>query len=70
MLIKKELLIPKVYLSLLTENKWNIDSILEEAVRTHIFELTAKQVKTANVDICEQDLDAIVKEAVEWARSH
>jgi hypothetical protein len=39
-------------------------------VRTHILDLTAEQAKAANANINEDDLSAIVEEAVEWARSH
>ena len=43
-----------------------------EAVRVHILEyileLTADQVKEANIAISQSDLAAIVEEAVEWAR--
>lgn len=70
MLIKKEVLAQKAYLSLLAKDKRNIKSIREEAVRTHIFELTAEQAKAANANVSEQDLATMVEEAVEWARSH
>ncbi len=50
--------------------KGDLSRFVEEAVRTHILELTADQAKAANVDISDDDLSAIVEEAVEWARNH
>lgn len=50
--------------------KGDLSRFIEEAVRTHILELTAEQTKAANVDISEDDLSAIVEEAIEWARNH
>jgi len=50
--------------------KGDLSRFVEEAVRTHILELTADQAKAANANINEQDLSAIVEEAIEWARHH
>lgn len=50
--------------------KGDLSRFVEEAVRTHILELTADQVKSANANMSEADLYTIVEEAVEWARSH
>jgi len=30
----------------------------------------ADQIKTANINVSEEDLSAIVEEAVQWARNH
>lgn len=49
--------------------KGDLSRFVEEAVRTHILELTVEQAKAANVNINEDDLSAIVEEAVEWARN-
>lgn len=48
--------------------KGDLSSFIEEAVRAHIFELTANQAKTANVHIDEIDLSSMVAEAIDWAR--
>lgn len=48
--------------------KGDLSRFVEEAVRTHILELTAEQVKAANANVSEEDLSAIVKEAIEWSR--
>lgn len=45
-----------------------VSRFVEEAVRAHIFELTVQQAKAANANVSESELDAIVDEAVEWAR--
>ncbi|TAK73999.1 MAG: methionine repressor-like protein [Gammaproteobacteria bacterium] len=50
--------------------KGDLSRFIEEAVRTHILELTADQTKAANANISEEDLAAIVEEAIEWARNH
>jgi hypothetical protein len=49
--------------------KGDLSRFVEEAVRTHILELTVDQAKAANANINEDDLSAIVDEAVEWARN-
>lgn len=49
--------------------KGDLSRFIEEAVRAHILELTAEQVKTANAKVSEGDLSAMVDEAVQWARS-
>ena len=50
--------------------KGDLSRFIEEAVRAHILELTAEQVKTANAGMNEPDLAALVDEAVQWARNH
>jgi hypothetical protein len=50
--------------------KGDLSRFVEEAVRTHILELTADQTKAANAEVSEDDLSAIVEEAIEWARNH
>jgi ribbon-helix-helix protein len=48
--------------------KGDLSRFVEEAVRIHILELTVDQAKAANANIDENNLSAIVDEAVEWAR--
>lgn len=50
--------------------KGNLSRFIEEAVRSHILELSAEQAKAANANVSEADLAAIVAEAVRWAREH
>ena len=50
--------------------KGDLSRFIEEAVRSHILELTAENAKAANADVSETDLSAMVQEAVQWARSH
>ena len=50
--------------------KGDLSRFVEEAVRAHILELTADQAKEANKGMNENDLLAIVEEAVDWARNH
>lgn len=50
--------------------KGDLSRFIEEAVRAHILELTADQAKAANIQVGEDDLAAMVEEAVQWARNH
>lgn len=50
--------------------KGDLSRFIEQAVRAHILELTAEQAKSANMDVSEADLTAIVAEALQWARDH
>ncbi len=50
--------------------KGDLSRFIEQAVRAHILELTAEQAKSANMDVSEADLTAIVSEALQWARDH
>ncbi|MCX7173776.1 MAG: ribbon-helix-helix domain-containing protein [Proteobacteria bacterium] len=49
--------------------KGELSRFIEEAVRSHILELTAEDAKAANADVNEVDLAAIVADAVQWARN-
>lgn len=49
--------------------KGELSKFIEEAVRSHILELTAEDAKAANANINEAELAAIVAEAVLWARN-
>ena len=48
--------------------KGDLSRFIEEAVQAHILELTAEQAKSANADISEAELTAMVDEAIQWAR--
>jgi hypothetical protein len=50
--------------------KGDLSRFIEDAVRAHILELTAEQVKASNADVSESDLTSMVEEAVLWARNH
>ncbi|MFC5474969.1 ribbon-helix-helix domain-containing protein [Paraherbaspirillum soli] len=50
--------------------KGDLSRFIEEAVRAHILELTAEQVKAANAGVSEGELAAIIDEAVQWASNH
>ncbi|MER2471672.1 ribbon-helix-helix domain-containing protein [Photorhabdus laumondii] len=47
--------------------KGDLSRFIEEAVRSHILELTVEQVKVANTDVSEMELASIVDEALDWA---
>ncbi|MEO8545902.1 MAG: ribbon-helix-helix domain-containing protein [Burkholderiaceae bacterium] len=50
--------------------KGDLSRFIEEAVRSHILELSAEQTKAANINVSEADLTAIVAESLQWARAH
>jgi hypothetical protein len=50
--------------------KGDLSRFIEEAVRSHILELSAEHAKAANANVSEIDLTAIVAESVQWAREH
>lgn len=49
--------------------KGDLSRFIEEAVRAHILALTAEQAKTANRDLSEEALAAIVEEALYLPRT-
>ena len=49
--------------------KGDLSRFIEEAVRSHMLELTAEQAKDANIDISEANLDLMLDEALDWART-
>ena len=48
--------------------KGDLSRFIEEAVRSHIFELTAEQAKKNNVNVSELDLTSMIDEALDWVR--
>lgn len=49
--------------------KGDLSRFIEEAVRARIFEMTAERAKAANADVPEAELEAMIDEALEWARN-
>ncbi|MCP5208496.1 MAG: ribbon-helix-helix domain-containing protein [Hahellaceae bacterium] len=47
--------------------KGDLSRFIEEAVKSHILELTAEQVKASNTNVSETDMASIIDEALEWA---
>jgi hypothetical protein len=50
-------------------HKGDLSRFVEEAVRAHILELTADEIKSANKKIKEKKLKQIVEETLDWARN-
>lgn len=50
--------------------KGDLSRFIEEAVRAHILELTAKQAKEANAAIGEADLTGAIDEALRWVNKN
>ena len=44
--------------------KGDLSRFIEEAVRSHILELTADQIKTANANVSEADLTSMIDDAL------
>lgn len=49
--------------------KGDLSRFIEEAVRAHLFALSAQETKAANASISEAHLGAIVNEALGWAKN-
>ncbi|NMG17821.1 ribbon-helix-helix domain-containing protein [Aromatoleum bremense] len=49
--------------------KGDLSRFIEEAVCTHILELSAEEAKAANAEVSESDIAAMVDEALGWARA-
>ena len=49
--------------------KGDLSRFIEEAVRSHILELSAEQAKASNEGISEDELSSMVDEALDWARN-
>ena len=47
----------------------DLSRFIEEAVRAHLLELTAEQVKSVNSDFSETEINLAVDEALQWARN-
>jgi hypothetical protein len=49
--------------------KGELSRFIEDAVRKEVFQRTVAEVKAANAHIPQEELEAIIDEAVEWARA-
>ncbi len=50
-------------------HKGDLSRFIEDAVRTRLFDITVDQAKAANAGVSEDELTAMIDEAVEWARA-
>jgi hypothetical protein len=48
--------------------KGDLSRFIEEAVQSHILELSAEQAKIANANVSEEELTSMVDEALKWVR--
>lgn len=48
--------------------KGDLSRFIEEAVRAHIFELTARQAKESMSGLNESETTALIDDALDWAR--
>jgi predicted glycosyltransferase len=51
-------------------HKGDLSRFIEEAVRAYLFERAVNQAKKAAADMSEEELNALIDEAVQWAREH
>jgi D-Tyr-tRNAtyr deacylase len=52
------------------DSKNDLSFFVEKIVRTYIFDDAIRQAKAATAGMDENELDAIIDEAVQWARRH
>lgn len=50
--------------------KGDLSRFIEEAVRTYLLQKSVEQAKTASNGMGESELNALIVEAVQWARKH
>ena len=50
--------------------KGDLSRFIEDAVKSHILELTAEQVKTSNANVSETDMTSMINEALDWAHKN
>ena len=51
-------------------SKGDLSRFIEEAVRTYLLQKTVEQAKSATNGLGESELNALIDEAVQWARKH
>lgn len=51
-------------------SKGDLSRFIEEAVRTYLLQKTVEQAKSATNGMGESELNALIDEAVQWARKH
>ncbi|MDA8165333.1 MAG: methionine repressor-like protein [Desulfobacteraceae bacterium] len=47
--------------------KGDLSRFIEEAVRTRVFDETAREIKAQNAEIAPEEIDQAVAEALDWA---
>ena len=50
--------------------KGDLSRFIEDAVRSHMLELSAEEAKEVNAGLAEADLAAMIDEALDWAKAH
>jgi hypothetical protein len=50
--------------------KGDLSRFIEEAVRSYLLEKAVEQAKSASNGMGESELNALIDEAVQWARKH
>ena len=50
--------------------KGDLSRFIEDAVRAYLFEQAADQAKAIAAGLSETEVDALIEEAVQWAREH
>jgi hypothetical protein len=59
----------RVFLANHGGRKGDLSRFIEEAVKARIFQQTVDEIKSANKDLPETDINALIDEALDWARS-
>ncbi|MFT4256687.1 MAG: ribbon-helix-helix domain-containing protein [Pseudoxanthomonas sp.] len=50
--------------------KGDLSKFIEAAVRDYLFERTVEDIKQANADLSEDEMNDLIDEAVAWARKN
>lgn len=58
----------RLFLAATGGKKGDLSRFIEEAVRAHLLESAVEQAKQAATSMNEQELDALIDDAVQWAR--
>lgn len=59
----------RTYLAQHGAKKGSISSFVEEAVQERLYRLTVEEVQDRNADLPEEEVEALIDDAVRWART-
>ena len=59
----------RTYLAQRGMKKGDLSRFVEEAVQEQLFRLSVEEARAENADLDDEELEALIDEAVRWARS-
>ncbi|MDR3075670.1 MAG: ribbon-helix-helix domain-containing protein [Synergistaceae bacterium] len=60
----------RIFLASRGGRKGDLSRVIEEAVRSYIFDQTAAQIKSANANTDEEGINSAISEALSWAQNN